>query len=264
MHRLYEDVAALMREVGARIMMPRYRLLRAEDIREKTPGDPVTIVDHESEAFLSERLAALLPGTRIVGEEAAAADPAVLEGLGEGSLWLIDPLDGTKNFSEGHPPFAIMIALVHDGECEASWMLDPVSGRLCHAARGRGAFIGSERVAARASGGALPLTAAAVYFMTEERRADIAARASGRLALVDIPRCAGEQYPRLVLGENDIALFERTLPWDHAPGALFLEEAGGRIARPDGSPYRIGVPGRGMIGAATSALWEEAARILFG
>ncbi|WP_157219660.1 inositol monophosphatase family protein [Flavisphingomonas formosensis] len=263
MHGLCDDVAALMREVGTRIMMPRFRQLRAEDIAEKTPGDPVTIVDRESEAFLTEKLAALMREARVVGEEATAADPTLLDGLGEGTAWIIDPLDGTKNFSEGHPPFAIMIALVSDGEREASWILDPVSGRLCHAARG-GAFIDGERVWARPSGNSLPLAAAAVYFMTEARRADIVERARGALALVDIPRCAGEQYPRIVLGRNDIALFERTLPWDHAPGALFLEEAGGRIARPDGSPYRVGVPGTGMIGAASPALWDEAARILFG
>jgi fructose-1,6-bisphosphatase/inositol monophosphatase family enzyme len=264
MHALHTQVSALMREVGTRIMMPRFRQLRAEDIAEKTPGDPVTIVDRESEAFLGERLAALLPEARIVGEEAAAADPAILDGLGDGTVWIIDPLDGTKNFSEGHPPFAIMIALVADGEREAAWILDPVTGRMCHAARGLGAFIDGARVHARPSGAPLPLAATAVYFLSEKRRADIILRSRDRLALVDIPRCAGEQYPRLVLGQNDIALFERTLPWDHAPGALFLEEAGGRIARPNGSAYRIGVPGSGMIGAASPALWDEAARVLFG
>lgn len=264
MHQLDPHVTPLMREVATRIMMPRFRMLAAHEIMEKTPGDPVTIVDHESEAFLTERLASLIPGARVVGEEAAAADPAILDALDKGTAWIIDPLDGTKNFSEGKPPFAIMIGLVVDGVREAGWILDPVSGRICHAGRGLGTFIDGERVRARASGGDLPLTAIAVYFMTEQRRKDILARSEGRLKVVDIPRCAGEQYPRLILGINDVALFERTHAWDHAAGALMLEEAGGMIARPDGAPYLIGVPGHGAIAAASPELWETAASVLVG
>ena len=78
--------------------------------------------------------------------------------------------------------------------------------------------------------------------------------------VVDIPRCAAEQYPRLVLGENDVSIFERTLPWDHAAGVLFVNEAGGKAARPDGSPYRVDEDRTGLIGAASPALWEELAQ----
>jgi fructose-1,6-bisphosphatase/inositol monophosphatase family enzyme len=76
---------------------------------------------------------------------------------------------------------------------------------------------------------------------------------------VPIPRCAAEQYPRLVLGQNDVSIFERTLPWDHAAGILFLEEAGGKAARIDGSPYRVNDKRRGLIGAATPQLWDQLA-----
>ena len=264
MHRLEAPVSALMREVAAEIMMPRFRKLVAADIVDKTPGDPVTIVDRESEARLSEALAALLPEARVVGEEAVAADPSLLDRLGEGIVWIIDPLDGTKNFTEGHAPFAIMIGLVIDGEREAGWIYDPILNRMCHTARGIGAFIDGSRACTSPTTGPLPIGAIAPYFLPPDRQAEIEARAAGKIEIVAIPRCAGEQYPRLVLGQNDIALFERSHPWDHAPGALFLEEAGGKIARTDGAPYRIGEPGTGLIAAASPALWDEAARILFG
>jgi fructose-1,6-bisphosphatase/inositol monophosphatase family enzyme len=100
-------------------------------------------------------------------------------------------------------------------------------------------------------------------FLSEDRRLDIAARSAGVLQMVPIPRCAGEQYPRVVLGQNDIALFERTLPWDHVAGCLFLREAGGIAARPDGSAYRVDRAGTGLIAAATPQLWDRAVEVLF-
>ena len=79
-----------------------------------------------------------------------------------------------------------------------------------------------------------------------------------------MPRCAGEQYPRVVLGKNDACVFWRAWPWDHAPGSLILTEAGGRIARFDGADYRLAEPGVGLIAAATPALWDEVREILLG
>lgn len=264
MHSLYRPVAELMEQVAADVVLPRYQNLAEDEISEKAADDFVTIADKESELRLIEGLAKILPDAGMIGEEAAAADPAILDRAGLGLNWIIDPIDGTGNFAAGHPPFGMMVALVADGAIQAGWILDPIDGRICHAAAGGGAFLDGERVSARESGSALPVAALAVYFMTPERRADIIERARGRLTLVDIPRCAAEQYPRLVLGQNDIALFERTLPWDHAPGALFLAEAGGRVARSDGSPYIVGDGRKGLLGAASPRLWDESAKILFG
>lgn len=264
MHALYDPVTALMRDVAAAVILPRFRALATAEIEEKTPGDYVTIADRESEERLAEGLSALLPEARILGEEAVAADASLLEGLGSGTIWIIDPVDGTNNFAEGITPFAVMIGLAVDGVAEAGWILDPVSGRVCHAVRGAGAFIDGERITARTSGADKPLTAIALHFLTDEKRDMLVGKAEGRMTLVPIPRCAGEQYPRLALGQNDIALFERANPWDHVPGGLFLNEAGGRLARIDGSDYRIDRPGPGLIGAASPALWDEAARTFFG
>jgi len=86
----------------------------------------------------------------------------------------------------------------------------------------------------------------------------------GVFQTVPIPRCAAEQYPRIVLGANDVTLYERTLPWDHAAGVLFLTEAGGRVSRFDGSPYQVGDDRRGLIAAATPALWEQTLGLLQG
>lgn len=259
---LDRGICNLLRQVGDDVLLRHYRKLTSADIVEKSPGDLVTIADRESEIRLSEGLAALLPDAAIVGEEASASDPTVLDRLGDRLCWIIDPLDGTNNFAAGKPPFGILVALAADGETQAGWLYDPLARRLCQALRGSGAWINGERVTARESSGERPIAAISLLFLDPAARESMKQRISGAYALVDIPRCAAEQYPRLVLGENDISIFERTLPWDHAAGILFLNEAGGRAARRDGAPYRITDRRTGLIGAASPRLWEDAARRL--
>lgn len=260
---LHEPVVALMRQVARDVVMPRFRNLAAHEISEKAANDFVTIADKESELRLAEGLAAILPEAGIIGEEACAADPTILERAGHGLNWIIDPIDGTGNFASGNPPFGIMIALADAGATLAGWILDPMTGRLCHALLGGGSHVDGEQVQARESGGDLPIAALAVYFMTEDERADIQRHADGQFAVVDIPRCAAEQYPRLVLGQNDVSVFARSLPWDHAAGTLFVNEAGGCCQRLDGSPYLVGDMRRGLLGASSPRLWERAAQQLF-
>ncbi len=267
MHILSLQVERLMRETAEAAILPYYQKLAAHQIEEKTPTpsgltDLVTIADHEAEALLSAGLGKLLPSAAIVGEEACAADPALLNLLGDAQCWIIDPVDGTNNFGAGHPPFGIIIALAEAGETVAGWLYDPLTGRMCHAHKGRGAWIDGQPIKARESGDQLPVAAISLIFMDAEKRERTRAQLEGRFAIVDIPRCAAEQYPRLVLGQNDISLFERVLPWDHAAGVLFTNEAGGKVARIDGSAYSPAVQQKGLIGASSPRTWDLAAAAL--
>jgi hypothetical protein len=97
---LFEAVEKLIRSVAAEQIMPRWQHLLQEQINEKTPGDLVTIADKEAEARLTEALAGLIPGSRVVGEEAVSADPRLLDGLDQGCVWLVDPLDGATSWPE--------------------------------------------------------------------------------------------------------------------------------------------------------------------
>ena len=256
-------VAALMRDAATRAILPRYRTLTADQIDAKAADDVVTIADQEAELILAEGLASILPEAAIVGEEAAHADPALLERLGDALCWIIDPLDGTNNFARGKPPFGVMVALAEAGEMIAGWIYDPLSGRLIHAHRGGGAWLGEERLTARPSGAEPPIAAVSLVFMDQDQRAAMKRQIAPHYTLVDIPRCAAEQYPRLVLGVNDLSIFERTLAWDHAAGVLLVNEAGGMAARPDGRAYRVDeahLPG--LIGASSPALWHGLAERL--
>jgi len=256
-------VERLLREVARDVVMPRFRNLAAHEVREKAADDLVTIADQESEIRLAEGLLAILPDSGVVGEEGCAADPMLQDRIGDGAVWIIDPIDGTGNFAAGRAPFGLMVALAVDGDVTAGWMFDPLGDRMCHARAGDGAYIDGARVTARSTGKTPPVAGISLLFMDPAQRAATKHKAEGHLTMVDIPRCAAEQYPRIVLGVNDMALFERTLPWDHAPGILFVTEAGGAALRADGSPYRVTDRRTGLLAAASPALWEQGAKILF-
>lgn len=252
-----------MRDTAEKTLLKHYQRLAIEEVSNKAVDDVVTIADTESEIMLAEGLARILPEAAIVGEEAAHADPAIFERLSDKLCWIIDPLDGTNNYAVGKPPFGILVALAQGGETVAGWIYDPLSGRLCTAHRGQGAWVNGEKLTAQGSGNDTPIAAISLVFVDKSKRASLMEHIAPHYTLVDIPRCAAEQYPRIALGQNDVSLFEKTLAWDHAAGVLFLNEAGGKAARPDGSPYRVDrhlEPG--LIGAASPKLFEELAERL--
>ncbi len=263
MHDLHDSVAAIMRECSETIILQHFQNLSADQIEEKGPNDLVTVADRASERFLTDRLGALLPEAVILGEEATAADPSVMDCIHEPLCWVIDPIDGTGNFSRGESPFGILIALVREGETEAGWIYDPVTQRLCHACRGEGAWINGEPVKARTSGSDRPIIALYTSFMEGQERVRVDEAAASHFTIVPPPMCAAEQYPLLVTGRHDVTIYRRSLPWDHAAGALFLNEAGGKIARFDGTPYRPDqTEMSGMLAAASPELWDMAADVL--
>lgn len=236
---LFEAVTGLIRSVAAEQIMPRWQHLLDEQVNEKKPGDLVTIADHESEARLTKALAGLIPGARVVGEEAVSSDPDLLDGLDQGCVWLVDPLDGTGNFVAGSPHFAVMVALLQDGVVEAGWIFQPAHERFYVAERGRGAFCNGSPVRVQPSGlpkftGAFPTR----YANASQQQLVDNIRAGVDVALPGL-MCAGVDYTRCIDGTQDFALFWRSLPWDHAPGALILTEAGGWAGWMDGTPYSV-------------------------
>lgn len=248
-----------MERVSRDIILPRFRNLSDGQIIEKAHDDLVTVADREAEEALYDGLAAIDASLAIVGEEAAHADPAVLDALSD-DCWIIDPIDGTHNFAHGNAPFGILLARASGGLCQSGWIYDCLTGRFCSAHAGQGAFVDGEQVRARSTGEVPPVAAISVIFLDPVRRAAVAEHVAPHYRVVETPRCAAEQYPRLALGQNDVSFFERTLAWDHAAGVLWVNEAGGKVARPDGSPYRVDEQHRaGMIGAATPELWDDLA-----
>ncbi|HKP56140.1 MAG TPA: inositol monophosphatase [Polyangiales bacterium] len=262
---IFEHVDQLLRSVAADLVLPKFRALSAVEILEKEAGEVVSVVDHAVEARASKFLAAILPGSRVYGEESTGGAKLGFGELGSGDVWLIDPLDGTRNFVAGVSPFSIMIALLRDGEPVASWMFDPLESVMAVAEHGAGAFLGGRRVEIpQSSPGITGLRGAILTgFMPPEERQTVLERSVHLAEVLPGLMCAGAEYPKLVIGAMHFALYWRSLPWDHAPGALFLREAGGHIARIDGSPYKVWDGRSGLLAAGNAAIWNDAQRALF-
>jgi fructose-1,6-bisphosphatase/inositol monophosphatase family enzyme len=252
-----DKVEALLREVAAEAVIPRFRTLTADQITAKGPGDLVTAADRESEALLTAGLAALLPGSRVVAEEAASADPTITTIIREpGDVWVVDPVDGTGNFVAGKEPFAIMVALVRDGVTVAGWILEPIPGTIAVAERGSGAYLDGVRVTApSARPPADQLRGPSFTRHTPPGTATVAEPVPTP-GLRPGHNCAGYEYPAVVRDEQNFCFFWRTMPWDHAPGVLFLEEAGGVAWRLDGTPYEPGQESSGLLVAQNQYVWE--------
>lgn len=241
---------------------PHFRSLSAGEIERSAAGEVVTVADRACERHLGPLLRDLVDGP-ILGEEAAAADPSLLDLVAApGPVWLVDPIDGTADFAAGSPEYAVMVALLEGGVTLASWILQPEFDRLAVAVRGGGATIDG-RAVTMAETDLDPTTWRGVIkdrFVPEELRATVAGSGLGPSHRGG--NCAGVEYPALVEGQHHFLFYWRTRPWDHAPGALLATETGGRAIRPDGRDYRPDEPGDGLIVAHTRIVDAVAERLL--
>jgi fructose-1,6-bisphosphatase/inositol monophosphatase family enzyme len=263
--RVFDAIAAIMREVSAELIEPRWRSLGQSEVSCKSPNEVVTVADVEAEALLTARLAAQWPHTPVVGEEACSASPELMSSLASERVWLVDPLDGTANFVAGSPDWAVMVALVEGGDTVASWIWQPATQRMYITERGNGAVCNGAAVPRSGKSRDVSEMRGAVYarFLDPGTAVVVAANAQ-RFASVRYGRaCAGYEYPSIAESVEDFVLFWRTLPWDHAAGALLVHETGGAALRLDGAPYRPGSPGSGLLVTSASSAWPAVSGSLF-
>ena len=237
--RLLEALVPIVRAAGAVVM----DIYRADfTVRGKHDASPVTEADERAEALIVPALEALLPGVPVVAEEAVAAGR--LPALGR-RFWLVDPLDGTKEFIGRNGEFTVNIALVEDGEAVLGTVFAPAIERLFLGATGIGAFVeqdgrrgpircravppaGLTVVASRSHGDATALDA-----FLGARKVAALTNAGSSLKLCLVAAGEADLYPRL----------GRTLEWDIAAGHAVLAAAGGRVQTLAGAPLRYGKPG---------------------
>jgi len=253
-----EAVARHLAEVAAEEIMPRFGRLALSDIQEKKPGDLVTAADIAVEHRLTPILRDLVPGSLVVGEEATAADADVLNRLrDESPVWVIDPVDGTSNFAAGIPIFGVMVALIRKSEVVAGWIHDPLRERTLMAESGGGAHIDGQRVHVAKPTEPSRMAGNVAFHTGERDQAATLARNVVKVGSIINLRCAAADYFNLAEGRTHFALFNRTWPWDHAPGWILHKEAGGYSRFLNGQPYApLDIHGRLLL-TPDEASWHR-------
>lgn len=242
---LLRDLTALARDAGIAILDIYGRADQGE--RQKTDASPVTDADHAAEAIILTGLRRLTPDIPIIAEEEVAAGR--LPKVGTGPFWLVDPLDGTKEFLKRNGEFTVNIALIEDGAPTMGVVFAPAQRVLWRGAAGHGAerlFDGkdAERIAVRQP----PPQGLTVF---ASRSHAIYGQLDIWLRNNDIPVAERKQagsslkFCLIAAGEADIyPRFGPTMEWDTAAGQAVLEAAGGEVL--DDStrqPLRYGKPG---------------------
>ena len=244
-----DAVLDLLQEVAEEVVSPRFRNLDKEQVSSKgRPGDLVTVVDREAEVRLTAVLQDAYPDALVLGEEAVHADPGLRDRFHAAEhAFTVDPVDGTRQFVKGSPDHAMMLAELRGGRVVRSWIWQPQHRTSYVAERGAGAFRNGERLRRE------PVRATP----------DLAGRGWARRALGTVRRlrftstCCGIDYGRIASGEADHGVYVRTQPWDHAPGSLLLEEAGGWVGTGSGEDYRPQAPRpRRLVAAGDRATYD--------
>ncbi|GAA1832035.1 inositol monophosphatase family protein [Luedemannella flava] len=236
------EVERLIRSVAATEIMPRFGQLAAADIVEKTgPDNLVTVADRAAESALTAGLTAILPGSVVVGEEAVADDPGVLDALvGDAPAWIVDPIDGTYNYATNNPRFTVLVALAHRGSLLASWTLAPALDMFATAVAGQGAHLDGRPLRVGSAPDDLrhlDVTAPQQKWWTPAQREQFNAMCAHAVSL-GFYDTTGLEYVTLAAGRRTAMILTWDFPWDHAAGALLVAEAGGVMIGGDGTPYR--------------------------
>ena len=234
-----------IRQAAKNHILPRFRNLQAHEISTKSsPNDLVTIVDQKVETDLSQAAAQILPQAAIIGEEAVAADPGLLHEIQERD-WavIIDPLDGTSNFVCGLSSFGVILAVVYQGRTVFGVIYDPIHDDWISAHRGAGAWLCGENAVPDQLRVAEPKPfcecegfVSTHLFPQEHRPAIAAAFAAARLSTS--LRTSALEYRQLALGRAQFNVSALAKPWDHAAGALIVQEAGGVVETSPGQTYQ--------------------------
>ncbi|MCS6986769.1 MAG: 3'(2'),5'-bisphosphate nucleotidase CysQ [Sphingomonadaceae bacterium] len=227
-----------MRAAGRRIEELKRQGLVARD---KADSSPVTDADVEAERILREAVLAIEPAARIIGEEGAEGGALPPPGS---RFWLIDPLDGTREFLSGKDSYTVNLALVVEGVPVVGLVLHPPSARLWTGVVGQGASV------AERDGPARPVRtrplAASPALVVSHTHLDAQTRAWAEAVPQGRRTAAGSSIKFCVLAEGEADAYPRfgwTMEWDTAAGDALLRAAGGITLADDGRPLRYGKPG---------------------
>ena len=220
-------------------------------VEEKAPADYVTNIDRESERIISELLGSAYPDFGFLGEESGKT------GTDSEWEWMVDPLDGTRNFVRGIPIYALSIGLARGGRPVLGAVYDPLRDEMFTGGAGQGARLNGESIQPSAAGG-LDSCVVAMDFGKNagvyERSYEILGRLMHRFQSVRMTGVMALGIPYVAAGRTDIYFNLKASEWDIAGGIALARESGVMVT--DLSGTETPIPLEGLI-AANPAVHAE-------
>lgn len=227
----------------------RYYYHAGAEVIDKADGSPVTKADQEAEALVTAELAKMFPDIALVGEEAVAS--GTIPDISSGTFFLVDPLDGTKEFITGGGDFTVNIALLQNFRPVMGVIYAPVSDQLWYGAQGAGSFYVPALGGAVRPMAARPVPDAGLTVVTSRRHGDpeaIEHFLKGRKVAETLARSSSLKFCAIGMGEADIyPRLGPTSEWDTAAGEAILHAAGGRVTQLDGQAMVYGKSGQKFL-----------------
>ena len=231
--RMQDAAIVLVREVAQQEVIPRFLRVRHAL---KDDGSLFSEADLAAQHYLAERLREI-HDSPIIGEEMPREDQLAGWDQGKDGLWCIDPIDGTTNFINGIPWFAVSVSWLQDGRTRLAVTYNPITDEMFYAREGHGAYLNGRRLPLRQVTGDLSRAVADVDFKRIPK--DLADRIA-----VDPPYfsqrnfgCSTLEWCNLAAGRLDLYLHGGQMLWDYAAGSLILREAGGQMCTLDNDDY---------------------------
>ncbi|MCK8515611.1 inositol monophosphatase family protein [Methylonatrum kenyense] len=244
-----------VRRVSEEVLLPRFNRVERSF---KADGSIVTAADLAMQSGLQDVLRQYWPDIPLLGEEMAPEDQAALLAATGQPVWVLDPLDGTSNFSAGIPFFAVSLALIQGGRPLIGLVYDPVRDECFMAAEGQGAWLNEQSLMPVEETLPLARCTACVDFKR------LQPRLARRLA-AEPPYSSQRSFGSVALdwcwtaaGRVHLYLHGRQKLWDYAAGCLILSEAGGRSATLSGEPvFRPSLEPRSAVAALSPDLFRQ-------
>jgi len=251
---MIEAVVEAVREVGRTEILPRAQRVRAE---RKRDGSLFSAADTAAQAALIPRLQRLVD-CPVIGEEMAPEAQRAAWRDGVGTAWCVDPIDGTTNFLQGIPYYAVSVALIEQGRTRLAVVHNPAMDETFHAVAGAGAFLGGERIASRPAPARLAEAVASVELKRLPRTQ--AVRLARELPWYSYRNfgAAALDWCWLAAGRFDVYLHASHMLWDYAAGSLVLAEAGGVMSTFEADDFFAGEPwSKSVLAGREARLFAE-------
>jgi myo-inositol-1(or 4)-monophosphatase len=246
-------VIEVVRSVAAEEILPRYRSVVA---MRKDDGSVVTDADYAAQHALSRRLATL-EDIPVLGEEMPSHEQLAIYERG-GRFWCVDPLDGTSNFSNGIPFFAVSVALMEGARPVFGTVYDPIADEAFYAVRGGGAWLNHRPLEVPPKGPSLADAVAEVSLRRDTATLRGALKRHRPYARRLTSGSSALSWCHLAAARIDVMLHSGQKMWDYAAGALILEEAKGFLCTLDhGDFWSAPVWTRSVIAGRSQPLTRE-------